>query len=101
MTSIPTEAASSRGGTRGVAIEDHPDPYEIAYLRGGITELLKLHLFDLVQKGRLVVATESRWHGTKRWLVAAADTPDQNALSQLEQNLLALYNVRRSPDAVL
>jgi hypothetical protein len=51
--------------------------------------LLKLHLFELVQRGNLAVAEEKHWYGTKRWLVAVADTPDRHYLSPLEQSLLA------------
>lgn len=68
---------------------DPLDPYGIAHLRSGVQELLKLHLFELVQKGNLAVAEEKHWYGTKRWLVAVADTPDRHYLSPLEQSLLA------------
>ena len=44
---------------------DYPvEPYEVAYLRGGSRELLKLRLFELMQKGYLIVIEKKRWYGT-------------------------------------
>jgi len=85
MASIIPESASSRHDPQNIPIENHPHSYRIAYLRGCIQELLKLYLFELVQKGNLAIAEEKHWYGTKRWLVAVADTPDQHYLSPLER----------------
>jgi uncharacterized protein (TIGR04222 family) len=97
MASIIDESANSSRDPKTVPITNHPDPYGIAYLRGGVQELLKLRLFELEQKGYLVVAEEKPWYGAKRWLVAAPDSPDWQNLPPLDQSLLALYRVRRSP----
>src|SRR6476469_3547812 len=40
-------------------IPTNPDPYEIAYLRGGETELTKLSVFNLIQRGYLQVNEQS------------------------------------------
>lgn len=40
-------------------IPTNPDPYEIAYLRGGETELTKLAVFNLIQRGYLQVKGQS------------------------------------------
>ncbi len=36
-------------------VPTQPDPYEIAYLRGGATQVLHLISFDLIQRGYLKV----------------------------------------------
>jgi len=53
-------------------------PYDIAYLRGGAFELLKLRLFHLVHGGYLVVQEKHEGSGIERRLVAnpaGADPP--------------------------
>ena len=77
------------------------EPYEIAYLRGGAEELLKLRLFELQQHGHLVVLEEKRWYGLKRWLVAAPDAQSDQALSPLQLSLRTLYKYPLSPKEIL
>src|SRR5689334_16356723 len=36
----------------------HPDPYEVAYLRGGANEVIRTAVFSLVQQGSLEVVEE-------------------------------------------
>jgi uncharacterized protein (TIGR04222 family) len=67
------------------------DPYEVAYLRGGSRELLKLHLFDLVQKGYLIVIEKKRWFGTDRSLVVPPDLPPRGDMTIIGQELLTWF----------
>ena len=60
-----------------------PDPYEIAYLRGGESELLRTVIFNLVQKGHLRV---SRW-GKESRIERADAAVDRHALPPLERRV--------------
>ena len=48
-----SEAMGQRCG--GSMPNNHFDPYEVAYVRGGSRELPKLRLFELIQTGYLTV----------------------------------------------
>ena len=41
-------------------VPESPDPYRIAYLRGGENEVLRLMLFDLVRRGHLEMTETKR-----------------------------------------
>jgi uncharacterized protein (TIGR04222 family) len=101
MASIIADTTRSDCSSISIADEHPPDPYEIAYLRGGADELLKLRLFELQQHGHLVVLEEKRWYGLKHWLVAAPDAPGALALSPLQLSLRALYRYPLSPKEIL
>ena len=78
MANIVADAVPSRSGADpGIP---SLDPYEVAYLRGGAREVLKLRLFELMQTGYLVVAEKKRWFGTERWLTVALDAPSRRDL---------------------
>jgi uncharacterized protein (TIGR04222 family) len=68
------------------------DPFELAYLRGGSRELLKLYLFELIQKGYLIVTEKKRWFGTDRWLVVAPDLPPLKELTEIGHDLLSWFS---------
>ena len=65
-----------------------PDPYEIAYLRGGENEVLRLALFRLIQGGCLRVTEERKWWGTKEQRVERTGNV-ADRLSTLEREVLA------------
>jgi uncharacterized protein (TIGR04222 family) len=73
------------------ALEFQLDPYELAYLRGGSRELLKLHLFELTQKGYLIVIEKKRWFRTDQWLAVAPDLPPAEELTETGQDLLTWF----------
>src|SRR3712207_6649261 len=54
-------------------IPSQPDPYEIAYLRGGTNEVTRLAIFDLLQRGYLEMNEEP---GKSEQRIAQA--PDQS-----------------------
>lgn len=71
------------------------DPYELAYLRGGKSEVLILHLFDLMQKGCLIVRVEKREFGPKPSLVVAQDSlylPPREDMTKIGQELLQCFH---------
>src|SRR5262249_28454252 len=43
-----------------------PDPYEVAYLRGGENEVTRLAVFGLIQRGYLEIGAETRQRGQSR-----------------------------------
>lgn len=59
-----------------------PDPYEIAYLRGGVNEVLRLAVFSLIQRGYLEVET-----GTVKKIRQNALSPDPNVLPPIERTV--------------
>jgi len=90
MSNAFGEASHAEAGT------DPVDLHEVAYLRGGSRELLKLRLFELMQKGCLIVIDEKRWYGTNRWLAVATDLQNRETLPPADQRLLELFQHRRT-----
>lgn len=70
-------------------IPSQPDPYEIAYLRGGENEVLRLVIFTLVQRGYL----ESANAGLKQ----RDRHPDVRHLSNIEDLVFETFAERKSP----
>ena len=75
-------------------LDVHFDPYEMAYMRGGSRELLKLRLLELVQAGYLVVVEKKRksWFGTGRWLAAVEDLQSGKGLGVIDLELLGWFS---------
>lgn len=71
---------------------DNPDPYEIAYLRGGENEVTRLFIFDLIQHGYLAEADGK--------LVQTLDRPDSGHLSSLERVIFDYFSSERSANEV-
>src|SRR5438132_9961841 len=65
------------------------DPYEVAYLRGGEREVVKLCLFDLLQRGYLEVRETKKWLSTVRQLAAVSNPPPPEDLSEGERQLVS------------
>lgn len=68
------------------AVPSAPDPYEIAYLRGGDEEVARAVVFSLVQRGVLQVATEGREPVIER--VTGYNGQGQGALAAIERRVL-------------
>jgi uncharacterized protein (TIGR04222 family) len=69
-----------------------PDPYEVAYLRGGGREVLRLHLFDLVQRGYLEIIEIEKWLSTERRLARSRNAPPYEALSETQQAIVGWFD---------
>src|SRR5262245_40769972 len=95
MTSTLTQVMDSNRDFGTSLAEHEVDPYEIAYLRGGSLEFLKLRLFELMQMGCLIVTEEKRWFGTKRWLALSPEFQNWNELTPPEQHLLTFFSTPR------
>lgn len=75
-----------QGGNR--LIPTRPDPYEIAYLRGGVNEVVRLVVFELIQTRRLTMDPKSSK------LVAADDEGSNTGapeLTPVKRSVLSFY----------
>lgn len=72
-------------------IPQTPDPYEIAYLRGGENELARSLIFSLFQKGFLQITND----GKNSYIVLNQNQPNWTILPQIERNILGWFqNIR-------
>src|SRR5215471_20544778 len=66
----------STGELAPLPIPASPDPYEVAYLRGGVNELIRVGVFDLINRGFLERREEYGTMGlTKKTRIVRANTP--------------------------
>ena len=65
-------------------VPSQPDPYEIAYLRGGENEVTRTIIFDLIQRGYLAVRDEK----TRQSIERAPNPPDPRHLAAIERQAL-------------
>lgn len=78
-------------------LPSNPDPYEIAYLRGGENEVVRLAIFNLIQRGYLTVSETKRWWGsTSQRLAQVKGHPDKRYLSPVEQSVFRLFSTPRT-----
>ncbi|MBD1882068.1 TIGR04222 domain-containing membrane protein [Coleofasciculus sp. FACHB-T130] len=68
-------------------IPAEPDPYEIAFLRGGEFELTKLVVFELIQRGYLQV--------NGQYLKQASEHPDLGQLKPIEREVFDWFSSSR------
>ena len=98
MANIAADAVPSlSGASSNISLSD---PYKIAYLRGGVREMLRLKLFELMQMGYLIVAEKKRWIGKGQWLTVAPDAPSRDNLSDTDKALLASFEIPKSAQEV-
>jgi uncharacterized protein (TIGR04222 family) len=76
---------------------DITDPYEIAHLRGGEKEVLKLMLFDLIERGYLEIQQtgNSLWRSYQ--VVLSSSHPPLERLSRAEREITDLLEQPLSP----
>jgi uncharacterized protein (TIGR04222 family) len=80
-----------------IPLISNPDPHEIAYLRGGENELVRLTIFDLIQRGYLKVSETKKWWGASEQKLSRSKThPDKRHLSPLEQKLFHYFSSPRT-----
>ena len=79
-------------------IPKSPDPYEIAYLRGGVNETLRVVLFSLYQRGFVEEFEQmpSRFATKIRTIRQVADAPSEDDLRPIERDV---YKACRAPFA--
>ncbi len=89
--------ALDRTGGLGVPpVPDAPDPYRIAYLRGGDGEVIRLMLFDLVRRGHLEMIETKKFASTERRLCRSETAPDDE-LTDVEHRVVGFFATARRP----
>lgn len=73
-------------------VPSQPDPYQIAYLRGGEREVTQLATFDLIQQGYLQV--------TGKLIEKASEPPDPMLLTALERQVFNWFDTPRAATAI-
>jgi uncharacterized protein (TIGR04222 family) len=82
------------------SVPSHPDPYEIAYLRGGENEVTRVAVFTLLQRGYLQRAPAPRSRFGIRpaeRLTRTAKYPPAGSLAPLERQVFNWFSSPRSP----
>lgn len=77
-------------------IPSNPDPFEIAYLRGGENEFARALVFSLTQKGFLKITNEAK----KSYIVLTLNQPNWTTLSEVERNALKWFQITRETSEV-
>lgn len=80
--------ADKTGSENTPQVPTSPDPYEIAYLRGGPEEILRLVLFDLANRGYATLTTEESVFNKTYWLMPNEQAPPTSYLTPLERHVL-------------
>ncbi|MBV9851455.1 MAG: TIGR04222 domain-containing membrane protein [Armatimonadetes bacterium] len=89
--SLARRSLDRTGQERPPLVPIHPDPYEIAYLRGGENEVIRVAIFGLIQRGYLqIMPSSSRWNKEQR-IGPSPGAPDRAFLSPLEQDMFAEF----------
>ena len=78
------------------AIPPNIDPYEIAYLRGGINEVARSVIFSLTQKGYVEIENSESKYAVKR----SDNPPSSNGLKPIEQLALDWLGTSREPSEI-
>jgi uncharacterized protein (TIGR04222 family) len=79
---------------------DITDPYEIAYLRGGEKEVMKLLLFDLVERGYLDIRETSNLIWTTQQLAISSRPPSLGNLSRSERQIVDWFVEPRNANEI-
>ena len=77
-------------------VPQNPNPFEIAYLRGGDNEFARSLVFALVQKGFLEITSE----GKKSYIKLTANQPNWTTLSPVERSVLPWFQTTRETKEV-
>ena len=73
------------------------NPYYISYLRNGKGEVLRLILFNLMERGYLKIKKGSKWPYNKEKIARESNPPNLNDLSEMERYLFNYYIIPREP----
>ena len=90
-------ALDRTGGLDIPPVPDTPDPYHIAYLRGGEGEVMRLTLFDLVRRGHLEMTETKRLASTERRIHRSETAPEVDELSDVERYMVGFFANARNP----
>jgi uncharacterized protein (TIGR04222 family) len=79
------------------------DPYEVAYLRGGENEVVRVAIFSLMQRGYLQVAEEKslfRTGADRQTIAREPRHPDPHHLSPMEREVFDWFESPRTADRI-
>jgi uncharacterized protein (TIGR04222 family) len=95
---LVVHVSRSEPGLPPPPVPPEPDPYEIAYLRGGVNELTRAVVFNLIQRGYLCVEEEKKRLGsTEQRILHHPKHPDPRHLSAPERRAFDWF---RTPHTV-
>jgi len=101
MAPILVSSMLDRSNGRPVPpVPDSPDPFRIAYLRGGENEVVRLLLFDLVRRAYLTIIADDGAKAKDRMISRADDPPVYDELSVLEASLVGFFEVAKRPSEI-
>ena len=86
-------AADTTAAMPPLPVPTDPDPYEIAYLRGGANEVTRAVIFSLIERGYLGVTNEKE--ARKQQIRRGPDPPSLDALSPLERRVFGRFDTPR------
>jgi uncharacterized protein (TIGR04222 family) len=72
-------------------VPQNPNPFELAFLRGGDNEFVRTLIFSLVQKGFLEINSQ----GKKSFIKLTVSQPNWTTLSPLERSVLPCFQTSR------
>ena len=90
-------ALDRSGGRDMPPVPETPDPYRIAYLRGGEGEVMRLMLFDLVRRGHLEMTETKRLASTEHLIHRSETAPEHEELSDVERYMVGFFANSRKP----
>lgn len=101
MAPILVSTILDRSNARPVPpVPDSPDPFRIAYLRGGENEVVRLMLFDLVRRAYLTIIADDGAKAKDRMISRADEPPAYDELSVLEASLVGFFEVAKKPTEI-
>jgi uncharacterized protein (TIGR04222 family) len=68
-------------------VPQNPDPVEVAFLQGGVNQVIRMICYDLVQRGYAALGPDDR-------IVPAARQPEPGALNAMEKRVLESIQAR-------
>lgn len=93
-------SADPAGALPPLPIPSEPDPYEVAYLRGGANEVTRTAIFTLLQRGYLQPTVHPNpllRVFSSQWLERSPKAPDARHLASIEQRVWEWVTVPRDP----
>lgn len=82
-----------------IDLPEKPDPYEIAYLRGSDQEVIRVVVFNLLQRGYLTTDSKSFLNiSKKRKVVQSPTAPSAKTLNRIEKAVFDFASGSRKPE---
>jgi uncharacterized protein (TIGR04222 family) len=85
-------------GLKALPVPAHPEPYRLAYLRGGVKEVLRLATVDLYQRGMLE-ESKAGWFSAKRLQLTPGN--DTSQLPSILRTVAEFYRFPKKTDEIL